>query len=106
MKFHILEDKQMRDIGFTDHVKSKWYFIKSIQPNITFNLTIHKKSLKGEIDVLDERYLQPYDYQYYMKACTRAELEFPYVTNDKVQEIMANFIEQGIITEYEMGSYI
>lgn len=41
-----------------------------------------------------------------MKACTREELEFPYVTNDKVQEIIANFIEQGIITEYEMGSCI
>ncbi|CAF1851074.1 hypothetical protein NRS6141_03923 [Bacillus subtilis] len=71
MKFHILEGKQMRDIGFMDHVKTKWYFIKSIQPNITFNLTIHKNSLKGEIDVLDERYLQPYDYQYYMEAYTR-----------------------------------
>ncbi|RJS57499.1 hypothetical protein CJ481_17385 [Bacillus subtilis] len=106
MKFHILEHKQMRDIGFTDHVKTKWYFIKSIQPNITFNLTIHKDSLKSEIDVLDERYLQPFDYQYYMEAYTREQLEFPYIIHDKVQEIMANFIEQGIITEYEMGSYI
>ncbi|MEK5501567.1 hypothetical protein [Bacillus sp. FSL M8-0168] len=106
MKFHILEDKQMRDIGFTNHVKSKWYFIKSIQPNFTFNLTIYKKSLKGEIDVLDERYLQPYDYQYYMEAYTREQLEFPYIIHDKVQEIMKDFIEQGIITEYEMGSYI
>ncbi|MCY8944350.1 hypothetical protein [Bacillus atrophaeus] len=106
MKFRILEEKQMRDIGFTDHVESKWYFVKSIQPNITFNLTIHKNSLKGEIDVLDESLLQPYDYQYDMKAYTREKLEFPHVTHEKVQEIMANFIEQGIITEYKMGSYI
>ncbi|UML50923.1 hypothetical protein MKS87_11030 [Bacillus subtilis] len=106
MKFHILEGKQMRDIGFMDHVKTKWYFIKSIQPNITFNLTIHKNSLKGEIDVLDERYLQPYDYQYYMEAYTREQLEFPYIIHDKVQEIMTNFIEQGIITEHEMESDI
>ncbi|KXZ22416.1 hypothetical protein P4T89_12605 [Bacillus nakamurai] len=106
MRFHILEEKQMRDIGFTDHVKSKWYFVKTIQPNITFNLTINKNSLKGEIDVLDERYLQPYDYQYYMNVYTRKKLEFPHVTHEKVQELMASFIEKGIITEYTMGSYI
>ncbi|RAP14831.1 hypothetical protein [Bacillus velezensis] len=106
MRYHILEEKQMRDIGFTDHVKSKWYFIKSIQPNITFNLTIHKKSLKGEIDVLDERHLLPYDYQYYMKAYTREKLEFPHITHDKVQEIMSYLIEEGIISDYTLGSYI
>lgn len=87
MRFHILEEKQMRGIGFTDHVKSKWYFIKSIHPNITFNLTIHKNSLNGEIDVLNERSLQPYDYQYYMNAYTREKLEFPHIIHDKVKKL-------------------
>ncbi|MER0467823.1 hypothetical protein ABR330_14335 [Bacillus cabrialesii subsp. cabrialesii] len=106
MSFHILEEKQMRDIGFTDHVKSKWYLVKTIQPNITFNLTIHKNSLKGEIDVLNERCLQPYDYQYYMNAYTREKLEFPHIIHDKVQEIMYYLIEEGIISDYTLGSYI
>ncbi|APH36030.1 hypothetical protein BHE96_10770 [Bacillus subtilis] len=106
MRFHILEEKQMRDIGFTDHVKSKWYYIKTIQPNITFNLTIDKNSLKGEIDVLNERCLQPYDYQYYMNVNTREKLEFPHIIHDKVQEIMSYLIEEGIISDYTLGSYI
>lgn len=41
-----------------------------------------------------------------MKAYTREKLEFPHITHDKVQEIIAHFIEHGIITDYTMGSYI
>lgn len=47
----------MRGIGFIDYVKLKWYFIKLIYFNIIFNLIIYKNSLKGEIDVLNERSL-------------------------------------------------
>lgn len=64
MKVNILTDDQMREIGFTDYRKGYWYFCRGICRNydITINFTINKKTGKCEIDILDENFLQPYNY--------------------------------------------
>ena len=62
MKVNILEEKQMREIGFTDYSKKNWYFFKRVCADypITINFTINKKTKECEIDILDENFLQPY----------------------------------------------
>lgn len=49
MKFHVLSENRMREIGFTDHRKSTWYLLKPIDSDITFNLTINKRTSKGKL---------------------------------------------------------
>ena len=106
MKFHVLSENRMREIGFTDHRKSTWYLLKPIDSDITFNLTINKKNNQGKIDVLDEKWLQPYDWQYYMKTSSKEDCEFPYTVHEKVQKLISELMDQGIISDYELGSYI
>ena len=69
---HILSEPEMRKIGFTDHAKDNWYFCRMLRfPKkklyrdfeISFSVTIPKNGDDIRIDVLDEAFLQPYDYQ-------------------------------------------
>ena len=59
----------MREIGFTDYCKDRWYFCRVVQKfkygfDITFNVTIPKDGSDIGIDILDDSFMQPYDYQY------------------------------------------
>jgi len=61
----ILSDEDMRRIGFTDHCADRWYFCRRVEGfrDLTFNVSIPKNGDDFSIDVLDECFLQPYDYQ-------------------------------------------
>ena len=69
---HILSEPEMRKIGFTDHAKDSWYFCRMLRfPKkklyrdfeVSFSVTIPQNGNDIRIDVLDEAFLQPYDYQ-------------------------------------------
>lgn len=69
---HILSEPEMRKTGFTDHGKDNWYFCRMLRfPkkklyrdfDVSFSVTIPKNRDDIRIDVLDEAFLQPYDYQ-------------------------------------------
>lgn len=69
---HILSEPEMRKIGFTDYAKDNWYFCRMLRfPKkklyrdfeISFSVTIPQNGDDIRIDVLDEAFLQPYDYQ-------------------------------------------
>lgn len=73
---HILSEPEMRKIGFTDHAKDNWYFCRMLRfPkkklyrnfDVSFSVTIPKNRDDIRIDVLDEAFLQPYDYQRILK---------------------------------------
>lgn len=92
MKFNILEEDKMRELGFTDHVKTRWYLCKRLRDKITFNMTISKKSLQGEIYVLDELCLQPYPYE-------TMENGAPSIVKEGVEEIIDKLKKAGVIVE-------
>lgn len=55
----------LQALGFSNHVKDVWYFCKDLGGDISFNIsvTFDGEEAKGfAIDVLDEDYLQPYDF--------------------------------------------
>jgi len=61
-----LTAKKLKELGFTNCVKDRYYFCRTISTNSkddrfheTFNLTITNKFTKVETDILDETFLQP-----------------------------------------------
>lgn len=113
IKATILSDEKMREIGFTDHSKIHWYFFRRIEfPKenryrgfeISFNVTIPKDGSDIQIDVLDEDFFQPYDYQHMLyknpifKTCL--------IIKEQVEEWMKYLQDNGVISGHVYGEYI
>ncbi|MCY7500196.1 hypothetical protein [Bacillus pumilus] len=92
MKFNILEEAKMRELGFTDHTNVSWYLCKRLSKNITFNLLIFKDSSEGDIDVLDELCLQPYPYE-------TMQNETSSIVKEGLEEIIDKLNKAGVIVE-------
>lgn len=110
MKAHILDEQTMRAIGFTDHKKDTWYYVVQIYKHgrfeITFNLRIPKDNPDGfEIDVLDEMFLQPYDYQW-MIAETENPPQVAYTVRDRVNGELTKLAKLKIISDWKRGDYV
>lgn len=101
---NILDDKKMREIGFTDYSKDSWYYCRDIGLDISFNVSINKKTSEIKIDVLDEWFLQPFDYQAQIQDGRNDD--FINNINKQVQGQMRCLMDAGVITGYRMGDYI
>ncbi len=105
IKVHILDWDSMNAIGFHwDDIFQRWFFWKSVyKDDITFNMTI-KNEDDWRIDILDEDFLQPYDYQ----AMYESGVHIPVIMSvmKNVNEIMDSFVHKGIISGWEVGDYI
>ena len=114
IKCHLLEDDAMRDAGFTmTDAVGHWYYIKMIVPGdhydlgISFNVYINMEDEEDfGIDVLDENFLQPYDYQRMINGKPVNESSIPYTVYKKVEEEMERLTELGIISGHVKGEYI
>ena len=104
IKANILSESEMRDLGFTDFAKDKWYFCRRVggeNSDISFNITIFKRTGNIRISVFDEMFLQPYDFQMYMGKNEIANRVY-----DDVQSYMKYFMDKGVISGYTLGDYI
>lgn len=102
---HVLDDESMRAIGFTDHIEGRWYFMRVLKPySISFNVTIDKATHEVAIDVLDEDFLQPYDYQ----AMLSDDPTFkPALDVERfVEKQMAYLQDEGVLSGHVRGEYI
>ena len=102
-----LPDEEMRKIGFTNYKKDTWYFTKNVLPkyDISFNLSIKKGNPKDwKIDVLDEDFCQPYDYQRMLEHDTKNSI--PHIIEEEVEKIMKYLSECGIVFGHVVGEYI
>lgn len=113
IKAHILPDEEMRKIGFSDRVADRWYFVRHIRfPRkrcyygfeVTFGVTIPKNGDDISIDVLDEAFLQPYDYQRIL--ADRPEQETALIVQKQVEEWMDYLQEKGVLSGHVRGEYI
>ena len=107
IKAHLLNDKEMRKIGFSDYSKDTWYFMRMLNTKyeISFGVSINKKDVNDlRIDVLDENFCQPYDYQSMLeknpnfKPCLEVK--------EKVEKWMTYLQEQGVLSGHVNGEYI
>ena len=107
IKANILSDNEMREVGFTDCSKDIWYFSRMIQgiKDVSFSVSINKNNPQDlSIDVLDEDFCQPYDYQHILKKnpCFKQCL----IVKDEVEKWMKYLENNGILTGHVYGEYI
>lgn len=106
-----VSEEKILELGFRNNVDN-YYFCKSIvgKNEITFNLTIYKKDKRIKIDILDENFLQPYDYQKilltYGEWKNVNKNQYPFRTHLEVQKLMKWLLENKIIEGYNLGDYI
>jgi len=82
-----------------------WFYCKEVRRDITFNITIEVLPPHNfRIDVLDENFCQPFDYQYMLHNNPTAKI--PLEVKSKVEEQMQILVDAGLITEYTKGDYI
>lgn len=111
IKYNILSDEEMRAIGFTDYTEDTWYFCRMIKfPkghrgfDISFNVSIPKDNSDIQIDVLDEAFCQPYDYQYMLDK--NPEFEPALVVKEQVEDWMKYLQDSNVISGHVYGEYI
>lgn len=107
LKFHTLTDKKMKRHNFADN-GDKWCLFKKVgnpKYNISFDLTIPKEHTElAHIDVLDENFCQPYDYQHILRE-NPTFIPALHVWID-VEEIMAWLNEIGVVEGHRFGEYV
>lgn len=116
IKAHILDDAKMREIGFTDYAKDRWYFCRGINfkgikkkrnsknIDISFSVTIPKDGSDIRIDVLDEWFCQPYDYQYILGKDPGHKIAN--IVKEQVEYCMEKLQEEGVLEGHVRGEYI
>ena len=103
----LLPDEKMREAGFTDFAEDRWYYSRYVngRKDITFNITIPKKDPKDwRIDVLDEDFCQPFDYQYMIEKGHKSPVLKEVFEN--VEDQMKYLADAGIISGHRYGEYI
>lgn len=106
ISFNLLPEEKLRALGFTDHREGYWYFCRMLRDEISFSVSFPKsgKQDKLEINVLDENFLQPYDYQH-MLMKHPDNLFAPKIQRD-VEKWMAYLQDNGVLSGHEVGHYI
>ena len=110
IKAHILSDEKMQLAGFRNNENNWYYFYLLKFPNtyrfaeISFSVTIPKDGSDIEIDVLDEDFLQPYDYQRFLS--NNPQHEFANLVKTQVEEQMSRLQDLGILSGHKYGEYI
>ena len=110
---HILSDQQMRDIGFSDCCSDQWFFCRTIQfPSrsqyknfdIDFSVTIPKDGSDIRIDVIDNDFGQPYDYQCMLE--NNPMFEPCLIVQEQVEQWMKFLTESGVLSGHVAGEYM
>lgn len=104
IKANLLTEEEMRELGFTDYSEKSWYFCRSVGTDITFNVSILKDGGQLRIDVLDEDFGQPYDYQMILEHNPKFAHALKVKAN--VERYMSNLTDAGVITGWKQGDYI
>lgn len=113
IKAHILSDEEMKEISFTNYYEPNWYFCRSIKfPqtkryrgfDISFSVSISKDGSDIRIDILDEDFCQPYDYQMILNR----NPNFPtaLIVYEQVEEHMKYLQSKGVLSGHTKGEYI
>ena len=106
IKAHILDDEHMREIGFRDHDSDIWYYWRFMPKpyDISFNVTIPKDGSDIKIEILDENFLQPYDFQYYLSK--NPVNKFALDVKKFVYEQMEYLMKHSVLSNWKPGDYI
>ena len=104
IKFHVLNENTMKSYGF-GYTYERWVFNIGLTDTISINISISDEG-EGLIDILDDDFLQPYDFQNVIINMADKAPSVAKTVQKKVYEIMNNFIYAGIISGWNVGDYI
>lgn len=106
LSMHSLDDVTMRELGFTDLRKGYWYLCRrvSADSDITLNVRISKDGHDWRIDVLDECFCQPYDYQYLLSV--NPTLDYANNVADECEKWYRRLSEWGLLSGWHEGMYV
>lgn len=105
--YRILSDEKMREHGFTDRRPDKWYYMKHVSDDheTSFNVLIDKDGIDDvRIDVLDEQFCQPYDYQHILSKTPNHPYALAVMV--AVEKEMQYLQDAGILFGHKHGEYI
>lgn len=100
-----LKEKTLLDFGFVRTSVSEYYMMSKLTSDISFNIDIDIETNDISIEVLDEDFLQPYDYQIMLKNSNYVP-KIAKIVHHKVQKIMKELVDSGIIVGYKENDYI
>lgn len=98
--------ERMKEFGFTND-RGWWCLHKPLSYDISFNLQIAENLSDWRIDVIDEEYGQPYDYQgIIMNSKTGDIPNVALEIKEAVDKIMSDLVDKGIVHNWKVGDYI
>lgn len=107
IKVNLLHENKMRNLGFTDHRNGYWCYTEGVTEDITLSIVINKSNPDDfRIDVLEDDYCQPYDYQRLLSQESYKINQLALKVYNKVEETMERLSEEGIISGHVKGEYI
>lgn len=95
MKTSLLNEDSMRELGFTDHVKDRWYYCTRVDDATTLNITIDKETGIYKTEVLNEYFLQPEFYYSMMR------MRFKNKIINNIDNVLENFRNAGLVIEHD-----
>lgn len=118
IKPHILSDEEMKLIGFHFKPKtqidntefpSRWTYMRfkdfgSLEVSFYVELPTDNSDIK--IDILDEDYCQPYDYQYMIEKSGKNAPKYAFMVRDWVEEQIEYLQAEGVLSGHIEGEYI
>lgn len=106
IKFHIPNEDIMRLCGFNyTYTYKEWIYSIGLSDTISLTITINS-DCEGVIDVLDDDFLQPYDFQGMILEKGDKVSSFVKNIQNTVYVIMSNLLQNGIISGWDVGDYI
>ena len=108
IQHHILDEDTMNSLGFRKHDDGVWSFSKThiIHKNLYLNLWIRlipEKNLTF-IDILDDEFCQPYDYQSMLAKGTNNK--YAIGAFEWVETQMEYLQDAGVLSGHNKGDYI
>lgn len=105
IKVNLLSEDRMKELGFTDYCKDRWYYCRELSKDISFSVSIPKENPDDfRIDILDENFCQPYDYQSILSKNKENKIALEIMNKVEIQmDILKTF---GIIKGHIRGEYI
>ena len=105
IKFHVVDKEIMNTCGF-GLTYGEWIMCIGLTDTISFNLKISDDEEIGIINILDDDFLQPYDFQGMILDKGDKAPSLAKKVQNKVYMIMCYLSANGIISGWNIGDYI
>ena len=103
LRFHVINEHIMKSIGF-NHTHDFWILCDSVD-TVSINIKITDDGI-GTIDVLDDEFCQPYDFQQMILEKGDNAPTLAIKIQHKLYTILDSMKTFGILENWEWGDYI